>query len=99
MKLGAKGDISVTANVAPALMSEMCSLALAGDFGMAEKADEKLRLLHRDLFLESNPIPVKYAVSKLGFTANTLRLPLTPLTKSLEPTLDEAIAAAKLIDA
>ena len=94
MKLGAKGDISVTANVAPALMSEMCSLALAGDFGMAEKADEKLRLLHRDLFLESNPIPVKYAVSKLGFTANTLRLPLTPLTKSLEPTLDEAIAAA-----
>ena len=94
MKLGAKGDISVTANVAPALMSEMCSLALAGDFVMAEKVDEKLRLLHRDLFLESNPIPVKYAVSKLGFTANTLRLPLTPLTKSLEQTLDEAIAAA-----
>ena len=57
MKLGAKGDISVTANVAPALMSEMCSLALTGDFGMAEKVDEKLRLLHRDLFLESNPIP------------------------------------------
>lgn len=94
MKLGAKGDISVTANVAPGLMSQMCDAALSGDFSKAEALDEKLQLLHRDLFLESNPIPVKYAVSKLGFTANRLRLPLTPLSKGLESTVDSAIAAA-----
>ena len=95
MKLGARGDISVTANVAPALMSQMCEAALAGNFEQAEKLDQKLSLLHRDLFLESNPIPVKYAVSTQGFTSNTLRLPLTPLSKELEPVLDAAIAAAQ----
>ena len=94
MKVGAKGDISVTANVAPGLMSQMCSAALSGDFPKAEELDQKLQLLHRDLFLESNPIPVKYAVSKLGFTANTLRLPLTPLSNHLESVVDSAIAAA-----
>ena len=94
MKVGAKGDISVTANVAPSLMSQMCRAALKGEFSKAEQLDEKLQLLHRDLFLESNPIPVKYAVSKLGFTANTLRLPLTPLSNNLESTVDSAIAAA-----
>ena len=94
MKVGAKGDISVTANVAPGLMSQMCSAALSGDFPKAEGLDQKLQLLHRDLFLESNPIPVKYAVSKLGFTANTLRLPLTPLSNHLESVVDAAIAAA-----
>ena len=95
MKLGARGDISVTANVAPALMSQMCEAALAGNFEQAEQFDQKLSLLHRDLFLESNPIPVKYAVSTQGFTSNTLRLPLTPLSKELEPVLDAAIAAAQ----
>lgn len=94
MKLGARGDISVTANVAPALMSQMCNAALAGDFETAGRVDVKLRLLHRDLFLESNPIPVKYAVSKQGFTANILRLPLTPLSKNLETTVDVAALAA-----
>ena len=94
MKLGAKGDISVTANVAPSIMSQMCNAALSGDFSLAEKLDQKLQLLHRDLFLESNPIPVKYAVSKLGYTSNKLRLPLTPLSKDFETTLDAAMAAA-----
>jgi len=94
MKLGARGDISVTANVAPALMSQMCNAALTGDFELAEKLDSKLRLLHRDLFLEANPIPVKYAVSKQGFTSNTLRLPLTPLSQELEQAVDVAMNAA-----
>lgn len=94
MKLGAKGDISVTANVAPSIMSQMCNAALSGDFSLAEELDQKLQLLHRDLFLESNPIPVKYAVSKLGYTSNKLRLPLTPLSKDFETTLDAAMAAA-----
>lgn len=94
MRLGARGDISVTANVAPALMSQMCDAALSGDFSLATKIDEKLRLLHRDLFLESNPIPVKYAVSKLGYTSNVLRLPLTPLSTELESVVDTAMLAA-----
>jgi len=94
MKLGARGDISVTANVAPSIMSQMCGAALQGDFELAEKLDSKLRLLHRDLFVEANPIPVKYAVAKLGFTANTLRLPLTPLSAEYEGNIDAAMSAA-----
>ncbi len=94
MKLGARGDVSVTANVAPKLMSDMCSAALAGDFDLAEKIDAKLRGLHTELFIESNPIPVKYAVSKMGYTANKLRLPLTSLSLELEAQVDEAIKQA-----
>jgi len=94
MKLGARGDISVTANVAPKLMSDMCAAALAGDFDLAKQIDAKLRGLHAKLFIESNPIPVKYAVSKMGYTANTLRLPLTPLSSELEAQVDEAMKQA-----
>jgi len=94
MKLGARGDVSVTANVAPKLMSGMCSAALAGDFDLAEKIDAKLRGLHTELFIESNPIPVKYAVSKMGYTANKLRLPLTSLSLELEAQVDEAMKQA-----
>ena len=79
MKLGAKGDISVTANVAPQKMHEMCAAALSGNFQAAEMIDAQLQRLHKNLFLESNPIPVKYAVSLMGYTSNTLRLPLTAL--------------------
>jgi len=94
MKLGARGDISVTANVAPKLMSNMCTAALAGDFDLAEQFDAKLEGLHTNLFLESNPIPVKYAVAQMGYTANTLRLPLTPLSHELEVLVHEAIKQA-----
>jgi 4-hydroxy-tetrahydrodipicolinate synthase len=95
MKLGARGDISVTANVAPKLMSDMCAAALAGDFEMAAGFDAKLRGLHNKLFVESNPIPVKYAVAKLGFTANKLRLPLTSLSSELESDVDAAMQQAE----
>lgn len=91
MKVGARGDISVTANVAPRAMSEMCRLALAGDFEAATAIDDSLRPLHTDLFVESNPIPVKYAVSRMGFTNNTLRLPLTPLSEVNRARVDAAI--------
>lgn len=94
MKLGARGDVSVTANVAPKLMSDMCAAALAGDFALAESFDAKLRGLHDKLFVESNPIPVKYAVSKMGYTSNTLRLPLTALSAELENQVDSAMAMA-----
>lgn len=94
MKLGARGDISVTANVAPKKMHEMCSAALQGDFLAAEALDSQLRLLHQDLFVESNPIPVKYAVSKLGYTENVLRLPLTSLAEVHQPQVDRAMQLA-----
>ena len=94
MRLGARGDISVTANVAPALMSEMCAAALAGDFEKAQSLDLRLSGLHQQLFVESNPIPVKYAVSKMGYTNNVLRLPLVPLTQSLEALIGQAMRQA-----
>lgn len=97
MKLGAKGDISVTANVAPKLMSEMCAAALNGDVALAESIDAKLRGLHKKLFVESNPIPVKYAVAKMGYTSNTLRLPLTAMSAEHESDVDTAMHMA-LVD-
>lgn len=95
MRLGAKGDISVTANVAPSQMAAMCDAALAGNFDQADLIDATLRALHRDLFVESNPIPVKYAVSKMGYTANALRLPLTPLSEHFTGVVDAAMLQAK----
>ena len=97
MKLGARGDISVTANVAPALMSQMCEAALAGDFSKAEQIDAQLSGLHNDLFVESNPIPVKYAVAKMGYTSNTLRLPLIPLSESNHAAVDAAMQQASVL--
>ncbi len=96
MKLGAVGDISVTANVAAKQMSDLCVAALNKDFDKAENIDQKLRGLHENLFIEANPIPVKYAVSKLGFTNNTLRLPLTPLLTDNQAAIDAAMSQASL---
>ncbi|GAA6138430.1 4-hydroxy-tetrahydrodipicolinate synthase [Arenicella sp. 4NH20-0111] len=97
MQLGAKGDISVTANVAPKAMADMCAAALEGDFETAERIDKTLRGLHNDLFVESNPIPVKYAVAKLGFGANFLRLPLTAVSEEQRPRIDDAMARAGVL--
>ncbi|MEM7358696.1 MAG: 4-hydroxy-tetrahydrodipicolinate synthase [Pseudomonadota bacterium] len=96
MKLGARGDVSVTANVAPKLMHQMCQAALSGDWQRAEQLDRELAALHRDLFVESNPIPVKYAVAKMGFTHNALRLPLTPLASGNQGAVDAAMHAASV---
>lgn len=94
MKLGAKGAISVVSNAAPKQMHQLCKAALAGDFAAAELIDQKLAKLHRDLFVEANPIPVKYAVSKLNHIENNLRLPLTPLSKNYQSLVDEALEQA-----
>ncbi len=91
---GARGDISVTANVAPALMHEMCMAALAGDTARATELNQKLALLHQRLFLESNPIPVKWAVQQMGLIPGGIRLPLTPLTESHHEPLREAMRQA-----
>ena len=80
MLMGGKGDISVTANVAPKLMAEMCAAAIAGDSATAQAIDARLAALHDAMFVEANPIPVKWAVSQLGLMSNALRLPMTPLS-------------------
>ena len=94
MLAGGHGDISVTANVAPALMAAMCAAALAGDAEQAERLDIRLAELHRTLFLEANPIPVKWAVARLGLCGAELRLPLTRLSERYYPELERAMAAA-----
>ncbi|MCM8611569.1 4-hydroxy-tetrahydrodipicolinate synthase [Accumulibacter sp.] len=80
MLMGAQGDISVVANVAPRLMHEMCRAAVAGNVAEARALNAPLIGLHRQLFCEANPIPVKWACQKLGLIGDGLRLPLTPLS-------------------
>ncbi len=89
--MGAKGNISVTANVMPALMHEMCSAALADDAIIARGISAQLAELNAHLFCESNPIPVKYALARMGKIANVLRLPLTPLAPAFAPIVDDAL--------
>ncbi len=79
MFMGGHGVISVTANVAPKLMAEMCAAALTGDCARARAANDRLLPLHRKLFIEANPIPVKWALAEMGLIRGELRLPLTPL--------------------
>ena len=88
--LGANGVISVTANVAPRLMHDMCAAARGGEAARAIELNNRLLSLHRNLFLEANPIPVKWALARMGKIAAGLRLPLTPLS----PDFQEPIAAA-----
>lgn len=97
MLLGGHGDISVTANVAPKLMSEMCAAALSGDATKALQLDSKLAPLHDSLFVEANPIPVKWAVAELGLLANVLRLPMTPLSETYHEVVRAAMRSAELV--
>ena len=98
MKLGAQGVISVTNNVAAADMAKMCELALAGKFEEAEAINQRLIALHHDLFIEANPIPVKWAAYKLGLISEpNLRLPLTTLSESAQPVVLKALQQAGLI--
>lgn len=89
--LGSHGVISVTANVAPKLMHEMCIAAFAGDLAAARAANGKLQRLHLDLFVEANPIPVKWAVAQMGLIDSGLRLPLTPLSDRYHEIVREAM--------
>ena len=95
--LGAHGAISVTANVAPRLMHEMCVAALKGDIAKAREVNFRLLGLHLDLFIEANPIPVKWAVARLGKMQNILRLPLTPLATASQPAVESAMKRAGII--
>lgn len=98
MKLGAQGVISVTNNVAAADMAKMCELALEGKFEEADAINQRLMALHHDLFIEANPIPVKWAAYKLGLISEpNLRLPLTTLSESAQPVVLKALQQAGLI--
>jgi 4-hydroxy-tetrahydrodipicolinate synthase len=92
--LGGHGVISVTANVAPRLMHEGCAAAFAGDLKRAREVNNLLLPLHKDLFVEANPIPVKWAVARMGLTGPGLRLPLTPLSQRCEQAVLEALRHA-----
>lgn len=97
MLMGARGDISVTANVAPRKMAEMCKAAIAGDRETAERINAKLEPLHRDLFVEANPIPVKWAVEQLGLIKGGIRLPLTPLSEQYREMILRAMQQAEVL--
>jgi 4-hydroxy-tetrahydrodipicolinate synthase len=91
---GARGVISVTANVVPRAMAEMVAAALAGDAARARELDAPLAGLHRDLFVEANPIPVKWALAQMGLIGSGLRLPLTALSEAHHATVRAAVRAA-----
>lgn len=97
MLLGGEGVISVTANVAARLMHEMCKAALAGNVSAAREVNNKLLGLHRHLFCEANPIPVKWAVRELGLIAGGIRLPLTPLAEGFHNQVREAMRQAAVL--
>ncbi len=94
MLLGGHGVISVTANVAPRAMHELCAAASSGDARRARKINATLTGLHRDLFCEANPIPVKWAVARMGLIGETIRLPLTPLPGALHAKVSQAMRQA-----
>jgi 4-hydroxy-tetrahydrodipicolinate synthase len=91
MLLGGHGVISVTANVAPRLMSELCKAALAGDLSGARALNNRLLPLHLKLFVEPNPIPVKWALAKMGLIGGGIRLPMVPLSESQQPVVEAAL--------
>jgi 4-hydroxy-tetrahydrodipicolinate synthase len=97
MLCGGQGNISVTANIAPRLMHELCVAAIAGDVKRAMEIQFKLMPVHKNLFVEANPIPVKWAMYHMGLCGPTLRLPMTQLTPSLEPVVQAAMRNAGLI--
>lgn len=97
MLCGGKGNVSVTANVAPRLMHELCVAAIAGDVKKAMEIQFKLMPVHKNLFVEANPIPVKWAMTRMGLCGGTLRLPMTELSKSQQPVVEAALRASRLI--
>lgn len=98
MLRGGHGVISVTANIAPALMHQMCVAAIAGERVEAEALNARLMPLHNDLFVESNPIPAKWALHRMGMIENGIRLPLTPLSDAAQPKVLDALRASGVIE-
>ncbi len=97
MLCGGKGNVSVSANIAPKLMHELCVAAMAGDVKRAMQIQFQLLPIHKNLFVEANPIPLKWAMSKMGLCKSTMRLPMTQLTPALEGVVQAALKASGLI--
>ena len=97
MLCGGQGNVSVTANIAPKLMHELCVAAVAGNARRAMELQMKLLPLHKHLFVEANPIPVKWAMARMGLCGPTLRLPMTPLETSNVAMVESALRATGLI--
>ena len=97
MLCGGQGNISVTANVAPRLMHELCMAAVAGQRDKAMEIQFKLMPVHKHLFVEANPIPVKWAMARMGLCGGTMRLPMTPLAQANEAVVEQALKAAGLL--
>ena len=97
MLCGGQGNISVTANVAPRLMHQLCQAAMSRDVQLAMDIQFRLMPLHKSLFIEANPIPVKWAMARLNLCSGTLRLPLTELTAANQPAVEDAMRAVGLL--
>ncbi|QHE85279.1 4-hydroxy-tetrahydrodipicolinate synthase [Hydrogenophaga sp. BPS33] len=97
MLCGGQGNVSVTANIAPRLMSELCAAAIAGDVKRAMAIQYQLMPVHKNLFVEANPIPLKWAMSRMGLCNEAMRLPMTPMTRSLVPAVEAALRASGLL--
>ncbi|MGA8514146.1 MAG: 4-hydroxy-tetrahydrodipicolinate synthase [Burkholderiaceae bacterium] len=97
MLCGGQGNVSVTANIAPRLMHELCAAAIAGDAKQAMEIQRRLLPVHKNLFVEANPIPLKWAMQKMGLCGGTMRLPLTAMAQSQESTVMAALKASGLV--
>jgi 4-hydroxy-tetrahydrodipicolinate synthase len=97
MLCGGQGNVSVTANIAPRLMHELCVAAIAGDVKRAMDIQFRLMPVHKNLFVEANPIPLKWAMARMGLCNETMRLPLTPMSRALVPTVENALQDSGLI--
>ncbi len=97
MLCGGNGNVSVTANIAPRLMHELCVAAMAGDSRRAMEIQFKLLPVHKNLFVQANPIPLKWAMQRMGLCGGAMRLPMTRLESEFEPVVEAALRAAGLI--
>jgi 4-hydroxy-tetrahydrodipicolinate synthase len=99
MLCGGRGNISVTANVAPRLMHELCVAATSGNIRRAMEIQFQLMPVHKHLFVEANPIPLKWAMARMGLCGATMRLPMTPLSQGNEGVVETALRASGLLAA
>jgi 4-hydroxy-tetrahydrodipicolinate synthase len=97
MLCGGHGNVSVTANVAPRAMHDLCKAAIAGDARRAMEIQRRLMPLHKNLFIEANPIPVKWAMARMGLCGPALRLPMTPLSTAHHPVVEASLRTAGLL--
>ena len=97
MLCGGQGNVSVTANIAPRLMHELCAAAIAGNARRAMEIQLQLMPVHKQLFVQANPIPLKWAMQRMGLCGGAMRLPMTPLEPAYEAALEAALASAGLV--